>query len=516
MNSFFKADLEKLSIMYEGDKARDASSKIRGFLFQDYVTILCLLQEKVEYVCSEYLEDVDVIFEDGRFEYIQVKYYPKKLPDKEEISTDLYYQFLRLQMLHSTLKAKPSLFIHSNTLIAKPTAEEMKIFIGLGEVLPKIVNFPSVQDSEKWLRSNIYSENKKVNQKVKLFASMASENSIDTFLTELDISQQLCINEYKEKIMEELSKTFPNTAKNDDEGNWKLILLGLAILYIQRRYTLIDPDFDQLRFDKKEFCQYMTESVQTKTENTIVSYLIGIASELYTEIINNNELSDLQTHILNLLYQNTILWISGIANTVAGQYRLLNTFSTEDEKKVSAYKELSLDGRVLSIAECKSSYIVFLDYMWKIILNLCQEKIKSEVEILANPDLFKPENYMDQSVVEYVCFNFPDDKFISHSVILPRVGGDFNSVKRKIVGRMIKLSPKPEKWLFENNRILRGKNYYNYSTADVNDNPTVADLGEDSFYIECMDCIGIDDTDWNIPETCSECIFSEKCVNGGH
>ena len=154
--------------------------------------------------------------------------------------------------------------------------------------------------------------------------------------------------------------------------------------------------------------------------------------------------------------------------------------------------------------------------MWKIILNLCQEKIKSEVEISANPDLFKPNTYMDQSVVEYVCFNFPDDKFISHSVILPRVGGDFNSVKRRIVGRMIKLSQKPEKWFFENNRIRRGKNYYNYSTADVNENPTVADLGEDSFYIECMDCIGIDDNEWNIIEPCSECIFSEKCVYVGH
>lgn len=63
MSVFTKMELDKLSVMYDGDKDRDATSKIRGFLFQDYVTIMCLLKNQVEYVCSEYLEDVDVFFE---------------------------------------------------------------------------------------------------------------------------------------------------------------------------------------------------------------------------------------------------------------------------------------------------------------------------------------------------------------------------------------------------------------------------------------------------------------------
>ena len=60
MNLYTKEELDKLSVMYDGDKDRDATSKIRGFLFQDYVTIMCLLNNQVKYVCSEYLEDVDV------------------------------------------------------------------------------------------------------------------------------------------------------------------------------------------------------------------------------------------------------------------------------------------------------------------------------------------------------------------------------------------------------------------------------------------------------------------------
>ena len=42
--------LGKLALLYDGDKDRDASSKIRGYLFQDYVAIDCLLKEDVVYV----------------------------------------------------------------------------------------------------------------------------------------------------------------------------------------------------------------------------------------------------------------------------------------------------------------------------------------------------------------------------------------------------------------------------------------------------------------------------------
>ena len=64
-----KITLEEIDIlenMFTGDKNRDASSSIRGFLFQDLIVIEKLLDDDVKYVCSEYLEDVDVFYEDGR------------------------------------------------------------------------------------------------------------------------------------------------------------------------------------------------------------------------------------------------------------------------------------------------------------------------------------------------------------------------------------------------------------------------------------------------------------------
>lgn len=516
MSGLTEKELNNLSIMYEGDKKRDASDKIRGFLFQDFVAIMCLLQNQVEYVCSEYLEDVDVFFEDGTFEFIQVKYYPKTEPKMEEISTDLYYQYLRLQILESNLKATPRLYIHREKVnVNKPTLEKMKMYLKIENksIRRKSIIYSEFEDPVGWLRTNIYPKNKE-EQKKSLFNEMASEESLEKFLEDFEIIPKKEIGQYKEELKRALAEVYPNPDLRGDSEHWQCILLGLAVSYVQRRYMLPDPGFSQLRMKKAEFDSYMTEATITKTEQTIASYLSGIVCEKYGEIVNYNELSDLQTHMLYMIYQNTMCWINKIGKTVEGQYQLLNTYSTDDLEKLSHYKGSSLDERLRYVAECKQNFIAFLEYLWKIMLNLCQEKIGGNEAISQHLELFDPRYYIVCSVTDYICLNFPEDKCINHSVILPRVGGNFKGVKRKIVERMMKLSQKPEKWFFENNSPMWGKNYYNYSTANVNENPTVADLGEDSFYIECMACIKVDEGDWNKKETCENCIFSMNCVKG--
>ena len=508
-------EVNKLAFMYEGDKSRDASDKIRGFLFQDYITINCLLQNGVECVCSEYLEDVDVFYEDGRFEFIQVKYYPKTSPDMNEISTDLYYQYLRLQMLQSKLRAIPKLYIHRKVAPEKPTVEEMKEYIGLGENTPKLVTYPNVVDSIAQLKMDVYSIKTKAEQKKKLFTAMASEKSLEEFHEQFEISCQSEITLYKQELMERLAKIYPNSEPGREEERWNLILLGLAISRVQQRYLLSEPKLEDLRVVKEDFDQYMTNSVQMKTERTIASYLVGGVAEVYEEIINHNDLSELQLGMIGRIYQKTVQWIEDIGMTPEGQYQLLNTLSRDEVSKIVGYKEKTIGDRLISMAECKEAFGSFLKYLWKIMLNICQERIETWKTMDENPKLFDPRYYLVSSVTDYVCLNFPEDKSVEHSVILPKAGSEFKGVKRKILERIVEMSPKPEKWFFDNNKLTRGKNYYSYSTADVNENPTVVDLGKDSFYIECMDCIGIDEDEWGRREACSECIFSMKCVKEG-
>lgn len=505
------AEKDNLALMYEGDKARDATSKIRGFLFQDYLTINCLLNDKVEYVCSEYLEDVDVFYEDGTFEFIQVKYYPKTSPDMAEISTDLYYQYLRLQMLNSALKAKPKLCIHRKPQPTPPELDDMKTYIGLGKNLPK--THPTLSDPRGFLRTDVHPL-KKDPQKKALFAKMASEDSLKGFLKELKICEEKEITAYKTALMSDLATAFPNSDPSINQDHWSQILLGLAVSYIQRRYTLINPGFNELRVKKTEFDEHIKTTTETEPNLTIAAFLVGEITYVYEDILRNNALEDLQAEMLGRIYRNTILWIKQIGSTEEGQYRLLNTISKAEACEIADYSAKDNLGKLIYISKCSDAFHNFIKYLWKIMLNLGQEKVSNIADIVNHLSLFNPARYIDDSVTDYISLDFEDDKYARHTVILPSAHSGFSGVKRKIVARMVNMSPRPDKWFFENSKIAKGKNYYSYNTADISENPTVADLGRESFYIECMDCIGIDEGDWSQAETCNTCIFSEKCVKG--
>lgn len=198
--------------------------------------------------------------------------------------------------------------------------------------------------------------------------------------------------------------------ENGEEEHWRVILLGLAITYVQRRYVLENPEFDQLRMSKEEFDQYMKESAETEKEQTIASYLVGVACGKYGEIINYNDLSDLQLHMLNLIYQNTLRWLSEIGQSVEGQYQLVNTLSCREFSQISDYKEKSIKERFKSIVECHYAFLKFLGYLWKIMLDICQKKVHEEAEISKCLEIFNPRYYMDSSVVWICLFDFPEDR----------------------------------------------------------------------------------------------------------
>ena len=509
--SLSKNELDILSIMYEGDKNRDASEKIRGFLFQDYVAIMCLLQDNVQSVFLEYLEDVDVLYTDSTFDLIQVKYFPKTSPKMEEISTDLYYQYLRLQLLHCSLTTNQKLYIHRDQKVDKPSEETMRKYVGLGEKLPKTKIYPDSTTSRTWLKDNVHIHNKKIEQKKKLFEAMASKSSMNQFVRSFTIKHLPNIEEYREELKKTLVNRYPVPANQGDERNWSTILLGLAVIFIQKRYRQGKSDYEKLRFDKAEFESYMTQSVQINTEETISSYLVGNACRVYETIINHNELSDLQNEMLIKIYILTCKWLVQTTNSIEGQRRLLNTISMQEASAVSSYVDKDIPDRLIQLAESCYPFERFLKYLWKIMIDICQDTISNEEVLQRNLQLLDPSHYVDASVTDYICLNFPEDKTVNYCAIFPP-GEEFNCVKRVIIQRMINLSPRPEKWLFANHSLAVGKNIYDYSTANVNEMTTVVDLGQKCFYIECMDCIKTDEGYWNVQDRCNDCIFVEKCV----
>ena len=528
------AEEQKLSLMFEGDKNRDASSNIRGFLFQDYVTIRALLRDDAEAVCSEYLEDVNVFRRDNSLELIQVKYYPKTDPQMKSIVTDLYYQYLRMRMLRSSLKPVPRLYIHGKTDdISKPELKDLIGYLKLDGELKKTAQYPA--DAEAWISDNVYLKEKsgekkdkqpektkqnKDEQKKSLFSAMAAEDSLKAFHDALKVENLSDIQTYKRETMAALEAAYQNPDPEDEAGddNWPLILLGLGISFVQRRYLLEDAEPDQMRMTCGEFDGYIKEATRINREDMIGSYLVGVAAERYGDILAYNTLTDLQTVLLNRIYRNTVQWIRELSETVDGQYRLLNTLSRKDSQKVARYKKLkSPSSKLRSMAECSVDFASFLSYLWKIMLDICQQHVTEPEELEDHAALLDPRYYLDPSVQDFVCLVFSRDHPTS-SMILPAVGGDPRTVALKIVDRIVNMAEKehrPGKWFFQNyhnHEIMRGRYDYDLNMAAIKEEQTVVDLDDTAFYIECMNCININAGSWHIRDPRCRCLFCENCT----
>ena len=83
--------------------------------------------------------------------------------------------------------------------------------------------------------------------------------------------------------------------------------MGLAVMFIQRRYKNETSEFSTLRVTPKEFEDYINKNWNTRSENEIIARVIAIATEEYDEILmDNEELALDQLRCLNKIYKNTI------------------------------------------------------------------------------------------------------------------------------------------------------------------------------------------------------------------
>lgn len=503
--NFNLEEKQKLKNMYLGDINRDASSKIRGFLFQDLVAINYLLDKETKYVCLEFLEDVDVFCIDGTLKFIQVKYYPKKNPIMKEIMTDLYYQYLRMEEFRLNFTKKPLLVIHREKKVSVPDLDKMKEYTDCSKSEePDIIENPAA-----WFKSKIYPFKSKEEQKKKLFAERAHENSVSRFLGDFDIIKGKNISDYQKDVAEKLGKEFPESDVFDDEEDRKKILLGLALGYMQKRYLLENPDFEQMIVEKDKFQKYILDIMYKQSEDHIAAYIRTVVGEQYiTTIDENPEMETEKINLLNHIARNTQIWMSELVETVEGQYQLVNTVSHRNYDRVKGYIELSYAKRKLKIVECREGIESFLEYLWKIMLDLCMCKANFDME--KDKDMLTPQTYIDKSVRNYICTRFRED-FVDTSVILPAVrSGKKESVQRNICSRMY--LERPQKWFMAGEHC--GRKEYRYSAANISDGNSVMDVDNDIYYIECMGCINVDMNQWNKIENCEKSIFAKDCAKG--
>lgn len=283
----------------------------------------------------------------------------------------------------------------------------------------------------------------------------------------------------------------------------------MALGYVQKRYTLVDPDFEQMRVAKKEFQQYILNIIDIPSEEHIVGYVRAVVVEKYIITMEENpELGVEKVNLLNHIAGNTQSWMSELAKTKEGQYQIINTVSHKNSEYVKGYMDIGIAERKLKMAECREEIESFLEYFWKIILNLCMNKVDFDME--KDKDMLRPQTYIDNSYTSYICIKFKED-FVDTSVILPAVSrGKKISVQGNICSRMY--LEKPQKWFMEGETC--GKKEYKYNVANISDGNSVMDVDEDVYYIECMECIKIDANQWDEIENCEKSIFAKNCVKG--
>lgn len=488
--------------MYGGDARRDASSKIRGFIFQDLLAIEYLLNDDVECICSEYLEDVDAFFIDGRLEIVQAKYYPKTTPDMNEIETDLYYQYLRLDLLNSKLKVIPLLAICRQQSVSELSIQQLKDEISP----PQNIVTVNANDIEDWLTSNVYEHNKQ-EQKQILFSSFSQESSITGFANTFQCVKKKNLKEYQEELEQKLLTLFgsPSSFLIDDK-NKKKILFGLAIEFIQRRYKLEASKFETIRIYRADFLREMRSCLQVCDDTRVSAYLNGIAAQVFFEIIEENEkLSENQKMILNTIFKFSLEWLEEIGKCVEGQLQILNTLSDRSFENVLALKNNNALTRLVAIAECYHPIKHFLKFFWKIIYDICLGK--EEFNIISDEKMMNPKEYILREESRYICLSFPD-KYVKTSAILYAEPGEPVASRKRLCRRMTEF--KPKKWFLLGN--VAGKFDYDYNTADIIQGDSVTDVGAESFKIECLQCIKVDYGEWINTENCNDCIFSRTCV----
>ena len=515
MENKMSDDNQIIKEMYRGEEQRDASSKIRGFLFQDLVAISKLLDEDTIYVIPEYVEDVLVYTKEQTY-IIQAKYYPQgNIQSKyRDIIRDLYYQYLRLEIKKYAGKVIPVLAVYSPQKLGKPSLQELRSekYLNIKRSRTKA---RSIKNVEEWLDKDVYSQNKEAAAD-KLFKTFASNTSINNFRKMYNIkSDYKKIEEYREEISDQLNKIQLEGCVIDDDEKRKAVLLGLSVQYIQERYNENmggEENFERRKCKRTELIEYLKSIMCNDTERSIGAYLRSVVIECWEQIVTDNtDIDENESNILECIRDNTAQWFFELGSKMEGQKKLLNTVSLDAQNKIKNYCTSTLTQRLNVMCEHRRNISDFLKYLWKIMIDINSDMLNDKVEMDENDrKRLMPKTYINDRK-DYISFNFHNDNRKDEVILASISGSTPKSYVTNIFNRMMEFQP--EKWFMQGE--YKGEYLYSMDVSQII-NPhkngyTVSDIDSKKFRIECMKCIDVDIDGWKNIEDCKECIFSNEC-----
>lgn len=457
-----------LENMRKGEEARDATPKIRGFLFQDYYTIELLLDDNVEWIKVEYIEDI--LFKEKNknvYHIIQAKYSQNKTltnPISLEAQNSLYYQFLKSKLFNSN---KDSIYF---SLLS--TSNNNQIFTYSNPFVNEPLDLKSL---ELQYSQNIYKENLTTRMDF-IFQNMHTEINFKEF--NCKFIQRNTLEDYKEDLEEKLSKKY-----NSDSGE---LLFFISYGYVQK-YGYLDSE---KTIYKENFNSFINEIIvgennDEKLSLIFLSYINLVYSDILDTFENNKDMID--DHLK--IYQDIFTKFKSCIDT--SFIKILKTTVTCSKRDSKNW-----------ILENKYAITNWIKEIWKITYNYIVEgKIKLDDlninKILTHQNLF--------------LLNSSDDK---NGAFLTQFNeGEKSKERRKLLTFLQETNHYPE-ILFIRNEPNKNIDYTlditKIQTREICD-ITNAEISQTAF-CHCKKCITIDDIDMFCKNDTSN-FFERRCNN---
>lgn len=497
---------EYAKILRTGEGRRDASSKIRGFLYQDLVAIREIFNdEKQSNILIEWVEDI-FIENDDLVEMIQVKYYPKSVVDFNAIYEDMFYQFLKFKLVFSSKKVIFKCVHKSSTEFNE---EESKV-----KLLSKFTTQKLIEDSITTIWNKHNEKSNFPSRKEYLFEGLGCSELLNEFSLRIEISDDFSL--LRENVSEMIYSQISDLGSLSflTEQDSKSLLLSSVIDYIQKKYYRNSDNINQRIITKEEILAYIDNLVfgLDNKHELISTIVLEVIDEIFSEIVDYQDEYDGEVvNWYSKLYFQTKRYYSDLLKFKDSRFRLINTICTDKNHVSLNYETYSgykiYQERDLFIENRKNlkSHILIL---WKLLFNINYDR-----EVSLNSYILE---------IDYgLLFNISDEPkspvLVISEVQRSAVGNDVS----KTISRVDIMHPKPTKWYMgiPNNKMK----VFNYSydigdirEAMVNEVYEIDDIVEDSFIIECMDCLKCStfNLDMSKSDDLNECVFSSKCVGG--
>lgn len=484
-------EAEKLRI---GEERRDTSTKIRGFLYQDLLTLKVLTESTEETkVFSEWVEDI-YTENDSDISIIQAKYYPSSTVKFSEIHEDMYYQYLKVMLYGIEKKVSYTCYYYGDTLFDKDACMSAFAYEFIDKVLLDEEIVSLVDELKKC--SNM-DERKKL-----VFSNLNKQQYMDEF--NLQIVKTGTIDDLYINVKEALFHEYKNIGllSRIDKTQTKEILISIFISLIQSKYYLGSEIVKDRFIDKSMMKSHLKELLETKDENAyralIIATIDNVIDRIYLDVLDETvDSQDVLTEY-ERLSTSTKEFFKSFFNTRENRYKFINTISMEsyDVLNFEKYNDLTFNEEYLLFVENKLKINSYIKTLWKIIFSL-ESKLEIDDVLRANYDY-----------VEFVHENESANLVLLSS----ELSSDAIREYKKILKRAKKYKTRPHKWYLRN--CLNGIHNYEYDISDIDrDQLDISKIeNENRFRVECMKCIKCDYKKMEKKDNLHESIFSNKCV----